>query len=99
MQGQVEAGTLCPTTMTFAAVPLLQDEPAGAVDFARAWLPALASRDYDSADAPLPAKRNALIGMGLTEKQGDSDLRAITTRAARSEEHTSELQSLMRIPY
>lgn len=81
MQGQVEAGTLCPTTMTYAAVPLLQQEPAGVIDFAQHWLPALASHDYDAADAPLPGKRNALIGMGLTEKQGGSDLRAITTRA------------------
>jgi len=81
MQGQVEAGTLCPTTMTFAAVPLLQSEPAGAIDFARHWLPALGSRDYDALDAPVPGKRGALIGMGLTEKQGGSDLRAITTQA------------------
>lgn len=81
MQGQVEAGTLCPTTMTFAAVPLLQREPSGAVDFAGQWLPALVSRDFDAADAPLAAKRSALIGMGLTEKQGGSDLRAVTTRA------------------
>ncbi|HYG45221.1 MAG TPA: isovaleryl-CoA dehydrogenase [Bordetella sp.] len=81
MQGQVEAGTLCPTTMTFAAVPLLQGEPAGAIDFTQAWLPALASHDYDATDAPLAGKRGALIGMGLTEKQGGSDLRAITTHA------------------
>lgn len=81
MQGQIEAGTLCPTTMTYAAVPLLQAEPAGVIDFARQWLPALASRDYDSADAPLATKRGVLIGMGLTEKQGGSDLRAIATRA------------------
>lgn len=81
MQGQVEAGTLCPTTMTFAAVPLLQAEPAGAIDFARDWLPALGSADYDPVDAPLPGKRGALVGMGLTEKQGGSDLRAITTQA------------------
>ncbi|MVW79032.1 isovaleryl-CoA dehydrogenase [Bordetella sp. 02P26C-1] len=81
MQGQVEAGTLCPTTMTHAAVPLLQQEPVGAMDFARDWLPALASPDYDASDRPLPGKTSALIGMGLTEKQGGSDLRAITTRA------------------
>ncbi|MEB3096570.1 isovaleryl-CoA dehydrogenase [Achromobacter sp. D10] len=81
MQGQVEAGTLCPTTMTFAAVPLLQREPAGAVDFGGQWLNALYSREFDGADAPLGAKRSALIGMGLTEKQGGSDLRAVTTRA------------------
>ncbi len=81
MQGQVEAGTLCPTTMTFAAVPLLQREPSGAVDFAGQWLPALYSREFDGADAPLAAKRSALVGMGLTEKQGGSDLRAVNTRA------------------
>ncbi|WP_251877113.1 isovaleryl-CoA dehydrogenase [Achromobacter sp. Marseille-Q4954] len=81
MQGQVEAGSLCPTTMTFAAVPLLQREPAGVVDFGGQWLNALYSREFDGADAPLAAKRSALIGMGLTEKQGGSDLRAVTTRA------------------
>ena len=69
MQGQVEAGTLCPTTMTFAAVPLLQREPAGVVDFGGDWLPALYSREFDGADAPLTAKRGALIGMGLTESR------------------------------
>ena len=81
MQGQVEAGSLCPTTMTFAAVPLLQREPAGVVDFGGQWLNALYSREFDGADAPLAAKRSVLIGMGLTEKQGGSDLRAVTTRA------------------
>jgi len=81
MQGQIEAGTLCPTTMTFAAVPLIQNEPAGVIDFAQHWLPALFSHDYDPADAPVSAKHGALIGMGLTEKQGGSDLRSITTQA------------------
>lgn len=81
MQGQVEAGTLCPTTMTFAAVPLLQREPNGVLDFSGQWLPALFAREYDEADAPIGAKHGALIGMGLTEKQGGSDLRGITTRA------------------
>ena len=51
------------------------------VDFGGDWLPALYSREFDGADAPLTAKRGALIGMGLTEKQGGSDLRAISTRA------------------
>jgi putative acyl-CoA dehydrogenase len=81
MQGQVEAGTLCPTTMTFAALPLLRREPAGTIDFAEVWLPRLRSRAYDAADAPVAGKRGALVGMGLTEKQGGSDLRAVTTRA------------------
>ena len=77
MQGQVEAGTLCPTTMTFASIPILQREQV-------LWAqlePHLFSREYDPQDAPLTAKRGMLVGMGLTEKQGGSDLRANTTRA------------------
>ncbi|ANY15669.1 isovaleryl-CoA dehydrogenase [Bordetella pseudohinzii] len=81
LQGQVEAGTLCPVTMTHAAIPLLMREPAGAIDYARDWLPRLLARGFDGADAPLGAKQSALLGMGLTEKQGGSDLRAITTQA------------------
>ena len=57
MQGQVEAGTLCPTTMTFAAVPLLQREPAGVVDFGGDWLPALYSREFDARAADRQARR------------------------------------------
>ena len=82
MQGQVEAGTLCPTTMTFAAHVVLEDEPAGEIDFARDWLPAIRSTDFDPSDQPISHKRSALIGMGLTEKQGGSDLRDTRTRAA-----------------
>ena len=77
MQGQVEAGTLCPTTMTFASIPILRREPA-------LWAQLesyLFSREYDPHDAPLSAKRGMLVGMGLTEKQGGSDLRANSTRA------------------
>jgi putative acyl-CoA dehydrogenase len=82
MQGQVEAGTLCPTTMTFAAYPLLRCEPAGASSLVTDCLSRLTSRHYDAADAPVADKTGVLIGMGLTEKQGGSDLRAITTRAS-----------------
>ncbi len=77
LQGQVEAGTLCPTTMTFASVPLLRAEP-------QLWASVqdrLLSPEYDPADAPLPAKRGMLVGMGLTEKQGGSDLRLLSTQA------------------
>jgi putative acyl-CoA dehydrogenase len=81
MQGQIEAGTLCPTTMTFAALPLLENEPAGQVDFQRDWVPGLRSRIYDPADAPASSKQGLLVGMGLTEKQGGSDLRAVQTQA------------------
>jgi putative acyl-CoA dehydrogenase len=81
MQGQVEAGTLCPTTMTFAAFPLLRDEPAGALSLIADCLTRLKACRYDAADAPIANKSGVLVGMGLTEKQGGSDLRAITSRA------------------
>ncbi len=77
LQGQVEAGTLCPTTMTFAAVPLLRAEP----QLWQALREPLLSAEYDPADAPLQAKRGMLVGMGLTEKQGGSDLRGLSTQA------------------
>lgn len=76
MHGQIEAGTLCPLTMTAAAQPILAREP-----WFVSLLPTLTSRHYDDADVPVTAKRGMLIGMGLTEKQGGSDLRRITTRA------------------
>ena len=65
--------------MTFAATPAI--EACGSEAVAAAWLPALRSREYDTADAPLGAKRGATLGMSMTEKQGGSDVRANTTRA------------------
>lgn len=76
LHGQVEAGTLCPLTMTAAAIPLLQREPL----FERIK-PLLYSRQYDPSDVPLDSKSGMLVGMGMTEKQGGSDLRSNTTRA------------------
>ena len=73
---QVENGTQCPTTMTFAVVPAIAAQPLLAP-----WLPKLLSRYYDPRSLPMPAKRGVLMGMGMTEKQGGSDLRANTTRA------------------
>jgi putative acyl-CoA dehydrogenase len=77
--GQVENGTQCPVTMTYAAVPALRHSPA----LAARWLPAILSREYDPRPLPVAAKRGALVGMGMTEKQGGSDVRANTTRAER----------------
>ncbi len=51
---------------------------------ARDWVPRLLTREYDSRDIPFEKKRGGLIGMGMTEKQGGSDVRANTTRAVRS---------------
>ncbi|SFC79380.1 isovaleryl-CoA dehydrogenase [Massilia yuzhufengensis] len=76
--GQVENGVQCPVTMTFAAVPALRRAPAWAAE----WLPKLLSNEYDPRSLPVAHKRGALVGMGMTEKQGGSDVRANTTRAA-----------------
>jgi putative acyl-CoA dehydrogenase len=77
MFGQVENGAQCPVTMTYAAVPALRQAPA----LAAHWLPKILTRDYDPRALPIEHKRGALIGMGMTEKQGGSDVRANTTRA------------------
>ncbi|MGH7075800.1 MAG: isovaleryl-CoA dehydrogenase [Stellaceae bacterium] len=74
---QAEAGVQCPITMTYGVVPALRHAPAIAAE----WLPLLYSRDYDPRFLPASAKAGALMGMGLTEKQGGSDLRANETRA------------------
>lgn len=80
LHAQVEAGTLCPVTMTFAATPLLlQMLPATFHD----WLAPLRSDRYDSHLLPGGQKRGLLIGMGMTEKQGGSDVLSNTTRAER----------------
>ena len=74
---QMEAGHCCPLTMTHAAVPALLAQP----DLAEAWLPRILSRSYDRRFLPAHAKSSATIGMGVTEKQGGTDVRANTTRA------------------
>jgi len=80
LHAQVEAGTLCPITMTHAATPLLQQAlPRAFHD----WLTPLLSDRYDSHLAPGNQKRGLLIGMGMTEKQGGSDVLSNTPRAER----------------
>ncbi|WP_103542566.1 acyl-CoA dehydrogenase family protein [Streptomyces sp. SM1] len=77
MWTQAEAGNGCPLSMTHAAVPALRTEPALAAE----WEPRLASTVYDRALRPPGQKPGALFGMGMTEKQGGSDVRANTTAA------------------
>ncbi|MFE3139909.1 acyl-CoA dehydrogenase family protein [Streptomyces scopuliridis] len=74
---QVEAGNGCPVSMTHAAVPALRTEPALAAE----WEPRLTSHRYEPGLRPAGEKAGALFGMGMTEKQGGSDVRANTTRA------------------
>lgn len=73
---QVEPGTSCPLTMTHAAVPVLRREPA-----LREWADKAIAPAYDPRDAPIADKPGVTVGMGMTEKQGGSDVRANTTRA------------------
>jgi putative acyl-CoA dehydrogenase len=75
--GQVENGAQCPVTMTFASVAALRH--AGPI--ADTWLPKILSRRYDARSLPIEHKHGALIGMGMTEKQGGTDVRANSTRA------------------
>ena len=75
--GQVENGSQCPVTMTYASVPALRQHPG----IAAHWLPEILARTYDPRSLPVEQKRGALIGMGMTEKQGGTDVRANTTRA------------------
>jgi putative acyl-CoA dehydrogenase len=79
MASQVDPGSCCPMTMTYAAVPVLGHAP----DLDETWRPKLLSRVYDPSVAPVTGKRGATLGMAMTEKQGGSDLRGTTTRAAR----------------
>ncbi|MGH3506563.1 MAG: acyl-CoA dehydrogenase family protein [Nocardioidaceae bacterium] len=74
---QVESGHGCPVSMTYAAVPALRVD-AG---LAEEWTKALASTTYEPGLRPVAAKQGALAGMGMTEKQGGSDVRANLTEA------------------
>jgi putative acyl-CoA dehydrogenase len=79
MQAQVESGTLCPTTMTYGAIAAMRRDAM----LNGEWVPRLLTREYDPRDIPIAHKRGGLIGMGMTEKQGGSDVRANTTCAQR----------------
>ncbi|MGY2080602.1 acyl-CoA dehydrogenase family protein [Modestobacter sp. SYSU DS0657] len=79
---QVEAGHGCPVTMTYAAVPALRAAP----ELAAALEPGLTSRSYEFGLTDPWTKRGLVAGMGMTEKQGGSDVRANTTRAAANDD-------------
>jgi putative acyl-CoA dehydrogenase len=76
---QNEAGHTCPISMTFSAVAALRSEP----ELAAEWEPRILSSTYDPRFLPAQEKSGVLLGMGMTEKQGGSDVRANTTRAER----------------
>jgi putative acyl-CoA dehydrogenase len=74
---ELEPSMLCPISMTYAVTPALKDNPAIYAD----WAPQLTSRAYDPALKVWREKPGVTMGMGMTEKQGGSDVRANTTRA------------------
>ncbi|AXQ30073.1 isovaleryl-CoA dehydrogenase [Solimonas sp. K1W22B-7] len=74
---QAEQGTGCPLTMTHSAVPAINHSQ----ELARLWMPRITSTEYDPRVLPAGEKTGCTIGMGMTEKQGGSDVRANTTRA------------------
>ena len=76
--GVADAGHLCPISMTYAVVPALRNAP----DLAATFEPLLTSSGYAPALAPPTSKPGLIAGMSMTEKQGGSDVRANTTRAA-----------------
>ena len=79
MASQVETGHLCPITMTRASVAALAEQP----DLLAKLMPVLGTRSYDPAFAPWWTKRGMTLGMGMTEKQGGTDVRSNMTRAER----------------
>ena len=75
---QVNAGVMCPVSMTYSAIPALREAP----ELAEEWEPRLTKPSYED---------GALSGMAMTEKQGGSDVRANTTRAEPAGDGTWEI--------
>jgi len=77
LHNQADQGTSCPLATTYACVPALRHQP----ESAQAWLPRIIATGYDGRSMPAWDKPGNTIGMGMTEKQGGSDVHANTTRA------------------
>ncbi|RIK86290.1 MAG: DNA alkylation response protein [Hyphomicrobiales bacterium] len=78
MTAQLECGHLCPITMTSASLAALMASPR----LFREWAPRVTSRKYDQSQKPMAGKTGLTLGMGMTEKQGGTDVRANTSRAS-----------------
>jgi len=74
---QIEFGHLCPISMTYSVVPALKQAPK----LLEQWREGLMGVEYDPRFIPAPQKKSLLFGMGMTEKQGGSDVRSNTTKA------------------
>ena len=80
LTSQLEAGHLCPITMTSASLAALMASPK----LFREWAPRVTTRKYDQSQKPPVEKTGLTLGMGMTEKQGGTDVRANTTKAERA---------------
>jgi putative acyl-CoA dehydrogenase len=82
LHNQADAGTSCPLTMTYACVPTVRQAPG----IAGEWLERIVAPAYDPRHVPGAAKAGITVGMGMTEKQGGSDVRSNTTTATPTED-------------
>ncbi len=80
LTAELEAGHLCPITMTNASLAALMANPK----LFREWAPRVTSRKYDQSQKPPVNKAGLTLGMGMTEKQGGTDVRANTTKAEKA---------------
>ncbi|HYX00677.1 MAG TPA: acyl-CoA dehydrogenase family protein [Reyranella sp.] len=80
---QAESGHMCPITMTHACIGALGAEPALLAE----WLPRIQTRDYDPRPLPWWEKKGVTLGMGMTERQGGTDVRANITQAVADGDH------------
>lgn len=77
LMAQIEQGHGCPISMTTSVLPALASNPVLYTE----WEPRILTRKYDTTFGPAAKKAGVLLGMGMTEKQGGSDVRANTTTA------------------
>ena len=87
LTAELECGHLCPITMTHAAMAPLRYNPG----VYNNWAPKILSRKYDSSQQPIGRKNGATLGMGMTEKQGGTDVRANTSTAQHAADDTYRL--------
>ena len=80
LTAQLETGHLCPITMTSASLAALMANPK----LFREWAPRVTTRKYDQSQRPPVEKAGLTLGMGMTEKQGGTDVRANLTKAERA---------------
>lgn len=79
MHYQAESGTSCPLTMTHAAIPAMRYGS----QLPTYYLEKTINGEYDPRALPCEQKAGLTIGMGMTEKQGGSDVRRNTTTATK----------------